>query len=79
MIISFDDSGAASFIYKDELRPLMGIGQADVRRASHVEPDGNGGWTADMGPVGGPILGPFETRAEALAVEVAWLEKNVLA
>jgi hypothetical protein len=31
-----------------------------------------------MGPVAGPILGPFPKRSEVLAAEVAWLEANVL-
>ena len=36
-------------------------------------------WQADMGPVGGPILSPFDTRQEALAAEHKWLEANILA
>lgn len=63
------------FIYSDSLQGLMAQGQAVTRRASHVEPDGSG-WTADMSPVGGPKLGPFSTRSEALAEEVAWLRAH---
>lgn len=63
------------FIYNDELQGLMTQGQAVTRRASHVEPDG-AGWTADMSPVGGPKLGPFTTRGEALQEEVAWLKAH---
>lgn len=33
-------------------------------------------WAADMGPSAGPVLGPFDTRADALAAEVAWLREN---
>lgn len=33
-------------------------------------------WWADMQPVGGPVLGPFDTRDEALEKEVEWLQKN---
>ena len=40
---------------------------------SHVEPDGNGGWKADMSPVNGPVLGPYKKRSEALQKEVEWL------
>ena len=36
-------------------------------------------WTADMGPSGGPVLGPFALRAEALAAEYQWIERNVIA
>jgi hypothetical protein len=35
-------------------------------------------WWADMLPVSGPVLGPFETRAAALAAEEAYLlERNL--
>ena len=33
-------------------------------------------WQADMAKSGGPILGPFESRAEALASEREWLRVN---
>ena len=48
--------GELVFVYDDELLPLHELGVADVRRASHVEPK-SGGWTADLRPVGGPVLG----------------------
>jgi hypothetical protein len=35
-------------------------------------------WWADMSPVRGPVLGPFEERQEALDAEVEWLYKNHL-
>lgn len=63
------------FIYSDDLRSLMAQGQATTRRASHVEPEGSK-WVADLSPVNGPKLGPFDTRAEALKAEVAWLNAN---
>jgi len=34
------------------------------------------GWTADMAPVGGPLLGPFKLRADALAAEREWLSRT---
>jgi hypothetical protein len=35
------------------------------------------GWQlADLTPVGGPLLGPFEKRRKALDAEVGWLEAN---
>ena len=43
---------------------LLGLGKLQITRASHVEPDLDGNWWADMGPVGGPVLGPFGTRGE---------------
>lgn len=73
--------GTIIFIYSDDLVELLDIGQSDVRRASHVEPV-SGGWTADMSPVGGPVLldngSPFKLRTDALAAEVAWLDTNLL-
>ena len=53
---------------------LGALGGVTIRRASHVEPDQEGRWWADLGPVGGPRLGPFGVRSAALAAEVQWLE-----
>jgi hypothetical protein len=47
-----------------------------ITRASHVEPDSDGKWCADMGPSVGPVLGPFVTRREALAAEREWLRRS---
>jgi hypothetical protein len=33
-------------------------------------------WDADLRPSGGPTVGPFDTRAEAIAYETKWLEEN---
>ncbi len=73
MQILISPDGTARMIYTDDF-DAQAIGQASITRASHVEPAPGGGWTADMGPSGGAILGPFATRAAALAAEVAWLE-----
>jgi hypothetical protein len=35
-------------------------------------------WQADLALCGGPVLGPFRRRSEALAAEVAWIETNIL-
>lgn len=61
----------------DELLDLRGLGQVSIRRASMVEPDEEGRWWADMGLSGGPVLGPFSLRSQALAAEVEWLEKRI--
>ncbi len=71
------DGFHARAIYSDALEPLLDEGRATIRRASHVEPADGGGWTADMSPVGGPILGPFRLRADALAKEVEWLKARL--
>ena len=69
--------GAAKCIYDDVL-PVSQLGKISITRASHVEPDSVGNWIADLSPVGGPRLGPFEYRTAALAAEVDWLRKNWL-
>lgn len=75
LIISPD--GSIRCLY-DETLDLTAIGATKIRRASHVEPDEHGGWTADLGPVGGPTLGPYSIRSEALAAEQVWLERHWL-
>ena len=57
---------------------LRALGKLQITRASHVEPDSDGNWWADMGPSGGPVLGPFGTRGEALAAERRWLLQEPL-
>ena len=64
--------GGVRCIY-DEALDLRALGKLQITRASHVEPDSEGNWFADMGPVEGPVLGPFGTRGEALAAERGWL------
>lgn len=70
--------GVISCIY-DELVDLRRLGVLDIRRASHVEPDTEGKWTADLYPVDGPVLGPFDQRSEALDAEHRWLREHWLA
>jgi hypothetical protein len=62
----------------DETVDLSALGQVTIRRASHVEPTDNGQWQADLSPVGGPVLGPFALRSQALASEVEWLRRHWL-
>lgn len=62
-----------------ELIDLAALGPLAIRRGSHVEPTGDGQWLCDLSPVAGPTLGPFGCRSQALAAEVAWLEKHWLA
>lgn len=53
---------------------LTSLGMLSIERASHVEPDDQGQWWADLSPVDGPKLGPFSTRSVALEMERNWLE-----
>lgn len=77
-VIGTDDEGRLHFIYDDRIAFLNQLGDSETKRASNVEPDGHGGWTADMAPVGGPVLGPFALRGDALSAEVEYLKLNVI-
>jgi hypothetical protein len=66
--------GVGRCIY-DEALDLREIGRLSITRASHVEPDAEGYWWADMGPVHGPVLGPYGSRTEALGAERECLRK----
>ena len=70
-------SGSIRAIYTEDFE-FSALGRSVIRRASLVEPDGDGRWHADLGPVNGPVLGPFVHRSQALAAEVAWLEGHGL-
>ncbi len=69
--------GQARCIY-DETIDLSVLGRLQIRRGSHVEPDRAGQWWADLAPVAGPRLGPFDHRSQALDAERTWLEANWL-
>jgi hypothetical protein len=62
----------------DDLISLAFLGEITIRRASHVDPDGDGNWWADLAPSSGPVLGPFTTRGDALRAETEWLIIHVL-
>jgi hypothetical protein len=76
MILSISPDGTTQCLYTEDI-DLGAMGSLAIYRASFVEPLGDL-WWADMGPSGGPELGPYATRSEALAAEVAWLEEHVL-
>ncbi len=73
MIFRVEPDGTVATVYTEAI-DLTEIGRASITRASHVEPTPDGAWTADLSPVGGPVLGQYALRSEALAAEVAWLE-----
>ena len=77
-VIHINPDGTVTGIYDDAIAPIIhALGKPRISRASHVEPTSGGQWTADMAPVGGPILGPFDLRAAALRAEYRWLERNL--
>ena len=77
MQLVIDPTGEVRCVY-DEALSLAELGRLTIARGSQVEPSEAGLWTADLSPVGGPLLGPFTTRSEALTAERAWLELNWL-
>ena len=68
MELVVEAGGDVRCVYGEEL-DLREIGKLQITRASHVEPDRDGFWWADMGPV----LGPYGSRSEALEAEREWL------
>ena len=72
MELVVDAGGEVRCIY-DEALDLHVLGKLLITRASHVEPDRDGFWWADMGPSGGPVLGPYDSRSAALQAERGWL------
>jgi len=70
--------GSVRCLYAEAI-DLSTLGPQQIQRASHVEPTPNGRWLADLSPVRGPRLGPYDTRSQALAAETSWLEQHWLA
>jgi hypothetical protein len=74
MRLVIEPDGTVRCVYAEAI-DLASLGAPTIRRASHVEPDAEGRWWADLSPVAGPRLGPFLTRSQALAAEQSWLER----
>ena len=70
-------TGEVRCVY-DEKIDLHQLGPLTIERASHVEPTADGRWSADLSPVGGPVLGPFDLRTAALQTEQQWLAAHWL-
>jgi hypothetical protein len=77
MELVVSSNGVVRCLYEETLS-LESLGTLRITRASHVEPDSNGKWYADLAPVDGPRLGPFTLRSEALAAECDWLNQHRL-
>src|SRR4051812_24532470 len=85
LVIDVSPDGRLAFVYDDALAELLLDGTPSVVRVSRVEPivigPGAGDlvvWSADIGLVGGPVLGPFLSRSSALSAERKWIETNYL-
>ncbi len=77
--------GKIRSIYDDALAAMFPHAEVSIVRASHVEPytvgpklDRLTGWSADLSPVGGPLLANFKTRQEALDAEVRYINQHVI-
>lgn len=75
MELIINPTGEITTIYSEVL-DLAALGTQQIERASHVEPDDQGRWWAEI--INGPKLGPFDRRSEALAAEVTWLFEHRL-
>jgi hypothetical protein len=75
-----DPQGRVHCLWDDGLRPILDAlgGELVITRASHVEPTADARFTADLAPVGGPVLGPFLAQRAALAAEVDGLTRHNL-
>lgn len=76
MQLVIDPCGQVRCLYSEEI-DLHVLGTLTIQRASQVDPDG-AVWLADLRPVGGPKLGPFTCRTDALRAEIDWLEQHWL-
>ena len=66
--------GNVRMIYSEMIEPHA-FGEPTIERGSHVEPDQNGFWWADLSPCNGPRLGPYTIRSRAIEAEIAWLKE----
>jgi hypothetical protein len=76
MVLRVDPGGTVTCVYSEAF-DLSCLGAVSIRRASHVEPDEQGLWWADLAPSNGPRLGPFTLRSEALHAEAVWLDEHL--
>ena len=78
MHLIINPRGRLRCVYAETI-DLAEIGRLTISRGSDVEPDEAGRWFADLAPVGGPKLGPFSRRSDALSAEAQWLDAHWLA
>ena len=77
MDLVIETDGTLRYLYEEALN-LTSLGAVRIERGSHVEPDDQGRWFADLSPVDGPLLGPFFNRSDALDAEARWLTTHWL-
>ena len=77
MQLVIQPDGSLKCVYSEAI-DLHALGDLNISRGSHVEPDSSGQWFADLSPVFGPRLGPFSKRSDALSAEQSWLDEHWL-
>ena len=80
MKLRITPDGTLHAIAPDSLEFFNRLGNVQVQRVSRVEPvstESGMKWSADLALVGGPVLGPFQKRSEAIQAELEWLDKNL--
>jgi hypothetical protein len=76
MIISICN-GEIKYLYNETIN-LNSLGEADIQRASYVEPSDDK-WYVDFSPIGeDKIIKGFGTRSEAIKYEIKYIENNIL-
>jgi len=79
--LKISPTGKVTAIHNDDY-DFSVHGKKKIRRASQVEPNADGEWEADMSLLGdkhkGVVLGPFSRRDQAIAAEVAYINKHEL-
>jgi hypothetical protein len=73
MNLVVDCHGGIRCLYTEAF-DLATLGSLTIRRVSQIEPDHSGYWWADLKALGGPRLGPYTRRSEAISAEVTWVE-----
>jgi len=75
MKLSVTPTGIVRYVYTESM-DLEDLGVSMIRRASNVEPSDDG-WYAYIAD-GGPVLGPFVKRSQAIKAEIGWLEQHAV-
>lgn len=73
MGVYISPDGTLRFVWDDKLQILTDLGQCNSVRVSDVESIGSR-WYADLRRIGGPRLGPFALRSDAIRSEVQYIE-----
>lgn len=73
--------GAIQTRRASRVEPTASLSEDAVRALAATEefPLPEDAWWADMTLSGGPVLGPFSTRQEALEAEIEWLKQHRIA